>query len=96
MKPRVSGASEVVEEEAEVVEVAVVGKMTEVDGEGEGGEVALEDLETGSRKAVDVEVVVATSKEATWVETSTKVVAILAETLVEEVADKVETLVAQG
>merc|ERR1719494_1255104 len=35
--------------------------------------------------------------EATWVETLTKVVvAILAETLVEEVADKVETLVAQG
>ena len=58
MKPRVSGASEVVEEEAEVVEVAVVGKMIEVDGEGEGGEVALEDLETGSRRAVDEEVAV--------------------------------------
>ena len=47
-----------VEGEVEVVEVAVVGKMIEVGGEGEGGEVALEDLETGSRRAVDEEVAV--------------------------------------
>ena len=47
-----------VEEEAEEVEGAVVGKMIEVDGEGEGGEVALEDLETGSKRAVAVEVAV--------------------------------------
>ena len=47
-----------VEEEAGVVEVVVVGKMIEVDGEGEGDEVALEDLETGSKRAADVEVAV--------------------------------------
>ena len=46
------------EGEVEVVEAAVVGKMIEVDGEGEGGEVALEDSETGSRRAVDEEVAV--------------------------------------
>ena len=46
------------EGEVEVVEAAVVGKMIEVGGEGEGGEVALEDLETGSRRAVDEEVAV--------------------------------------
>ena len=55
---RVSGASEVVEGEVEEVEVAVVGKTIEVGGEGEGGEVALEDSETGSRRAVDEEVAV--------------------------------------